>query len=221
MSFTLDFLFGLVNGTLRALIRHLEEGLEALWNAFPNPVKMLDVAFNFITGIPGILVSAPFIAVETAFIRKLRQAKLHNRLMTLENAVHMAFDAHAEFVRNITFTDSSGIVGWLAGWIGRFLWTFGKRVKLILSLLGARTEAEVISVVLRALKSRLALIRVIAAVLAVILLIEWLGFLFWFIGLMLLFIEGSATKLLLFGNRPRLRRNKPGVQYRQGRGVTS
>jgi len=217
MQFQLEFIFNLVEGTIRGLIRHLNDHLDDFFAAFPNPVAMLDVLVNFFTGLPGIFVSAPFVAMEIAIIKRLKALKVHNRLMTLENAVHMAFDAHAEVARQITFTDSSGLLGWLGGVIGRFLWTFAKRLKLLRDLLGAKSEAEVIRVVINSLKSRVSLLRVVAMVIGIVLAIEWLGFLLWNIGLLLLFIEGSVAKLLLFPNRPRVALDKTSRQYRQGR----
>ncbi len=217
MTFQLEFLFRLVEGTLRGFYRHVEEHVELVIQAFPNPVAMLDAVVNFFTGLPGVFVSAPFVAMEAALISRLKKAKMHNRVMTLEKAIHLAFDAHAEVARNLTFTDSSGLIGWLAGAIGRFLWSLAKNLKLLRNLIGAKTEAEAIQVVLRSLQSKANLLRVVAMVIGILLAIEWIGFLLWNIGLMLIFIEGGVNKLLLFPNRPKVRLDKPSRQYRQGR----
>lgn len=217
MLFQIEFVFAVVEATIKQFFRYLDEHWTSLWVAFPNPVAMLDVLISFFTGLPGILTAAPFNAMEEMFIDRLRAAKLHNRVMTLENAIRLAFQSHAEVVRNVTFTDSSGIVGWLAGVIGRFLWTLGKRFRFLLDLLGAKSEEQVIQVVLNSLKRRAGLIRVVAMVIGIILAVEWVGFLLWCIGLGLFFVEGSVERLLLFPNRPRVRENKPSTQYRQKR----
>lgn len=218
MNFQIEFFLSLVNVLLAELIRHTEEHWDAFWSAFPNPLAMLDIALSFFTGLLGVATAAPINAMEAMFIKRLRENKIHNRVMTLENAVRLAFQGHAELVRNVTFTDSSGIVGWLAQWIGSFLWRLSKNISLLRDLLGAKTQQEAIDAVLRALKKRVGLLRVVAAIIAVILVVETLGFLLWCVGLALFFVEGSATKLLLFPNRPRKRENKPTVQYRIGVG---
>lgn len=214
--FQIQFLLAIVSGFAKSVGDYVADYVDQFTDAFPNPTKMFDVALNFFTGMPGLIVSAPFEGMKEFVLTQLRKGKVLKRVMTLEQAVNLAFDAHAEFARNVTFTDSSGIVGWLAGVIGRFLWTLGKRIKFILALLKAKTEDQVIAVVLNSLKSKAALIRVVAVVIGAILLVHTVGFLFWVIGLGLIFLEGSYEKRLLFPNRPRIAVDKNSRQYRQG-----
>lgn len=215
MWFQIQFLLATVEGFIKSVTEYTVESIEAVWDAAPNPLAMWDAVMNFFTGLPGLVVSAPFNGMKEFVLDQLRKGKMLKRVMTLEQAINLAFDAASEFARNVTFMDSSGIVGWLAGWIGRFLWTLTKRIKLLRSLFRAKSEAEAIQVVLDSLKRRVGLLRIVAMVIGAILIIHTIGFMFWTIGLALLFLEGSVEKRLLFNKHPKQSIDKPSRQYRQ------
>lgn len=143
--------------TQRAKFFILEVG-----KAFPNVFKMLDLAVNFFTGFPGLILTTYLIAQKQAFLRELKAQKLDARLIRLDDAVDGFFNTFILGVKQVSFTSETGLIVYLLGRFGMGVYRFFKRWRLLAKLLKAKDEIEFVNTILTAYKRRLTLIGVVA-----------------------------------------------------------
>lgn len=177
-------LFPLLFYTLFGFRQILDEILTAwnkMWVEIWDAIKHLsvyaaiDAVLRFTSQMPGILGSAPFYGMKRWFLDRARDAKIHNSVITLEGAIEGFSNAQIEFFQTFSGTNEQGITDIIAQAMGRLLWHTVKRFKLLLTLLKAETEAEVIALMLRSLRG--------GAVLGLVLIfIQVARFIFGFIG---------------------------------------
>lgn len=190
------------------IVGRLEDGLTDLWKAFPHPFKMLDVVIGFATGLPGVILTIPIETLKAEYLAVLRVGKVHNRLMTVEDAASALFDSHSEFIKTVTFTNDSTFLQWLGESVGRWAWSFVKRFKTLLKILGAKSEEELIQIIVKKVLTRLRFLRFLAVLYAFILVVEIYGFFFMLVGFTLTMSSGRFERGILPQDSKRIRTNK-------------
>lgn len=176
-----------VEPTLQNLVEFTEKKFRAFWYAFPNPVKMLDVAVSFMTGWVGILLQFPFNGVEVLFLGYLKEYKLGSKVMTVENAIKGFFACQRELFSVVTNTNENGLVIWLLQWLGRTIWAKFKSFKFLLALLNVKTEEEFVLLIINKWKKRALFLRAFYTVIYVLVTVVWAAFLVSALGLLINF----------------------------------
>lgn len=211
-----------------SLIRGLEAELAGLFSdtwkaikefisAFPNVLKMADVVARWATSLLGRALAAPIRGVAEMMIARLKDGRLHNRVLRLDDAVRMVSRGFEEALQFVTMTDETGLLGLICGILARRVFRFVKRVKLIAGLIAAKTEEEFVAIVIQSLKTRaylfvwLALI--VAAVGVVIVASVWVCFTCW----CLVFIKSLESEYLLPQDSKRVWRKRGGLSRSNAR----
>lgn len=186
--------------------------LSRVLKAFPNVFAMIEEVVTWATGLVGLALTAPFLAIKEQFLRILRQQKLDRRLIRLDDAVDGFFNAQILSIKQITFTSETGLIYWILGRFGRSVYRFIKRWRLISGLIKSKSEAEFINVLISTWKRRAKLIGVVGLV---------FGFIAWLfaVALSVCFLSfavnfGEIYAYLLPQDSKRVRGPRKQTQYR-------
>lgn len=182
----------------------------ALRNPFTFPIRFLDATLKLFTGLVGIVVRAPISGLRQTVLDALRANKLHNRIMTFESAVHLAFDSLSKWTNLMTFTDESGIIGILLQRMGRTLWHLRSRYKLVKLFIAAESESEIIAGLVKSYKGKFSRFKWIAGVFASLSLMGFLGAIALWGGFAFLLADREDLRQIgvLENDNPRRRRKK-------------
>lgn len=178
---TTDPLFaGMVSqtGGLQSWARGLAISFEIAWSrlrrgwwditeAFPYPTDMLDAAMRLASAMPGLFISLPFEGQKQILLDEIRQRKLGQRLIRVDDAVSAFFDTQVETLKTATFTSEGGIVEWFMAAFARFAFRWFKNVTFILKVIKVQNEAEFVQLVIQSWKSKLNLMRTVIVILAI------------------------------------------------------
>lgn len=152
--------------SLTALLRELLEEVwpdvrdraikcaEDVWKAFPHPFKMLDLVVAFVTGIPGILIAFHFLRAKRNIIEILQLRKLDNKLIRVDDAVDGFINSQIMTLKQVTFTSENGLFEYLLQRFGTWLWRLKKKIWLFSKLIKAKSEAELIAVLINSYKGK-------------------------------------------------------------------
>jgi len=191
--------------------------VKALIRSFPNLVKMADDVARFATSLIGRALAVPITGVGEALIDRLRDGKLHNRVIRVDEAIRMFARGPEEVVQAITFTDETGLVGLMASAIGRFVYRFVKRFRLIAGLIAAKTEEEFIAIVLQSLLRRVWLISWAAIIVAAVVIITYLSWVWIMTSFCFVFIKQLEDRYILPQDSKRSWRKGGAVTRRNAR----
>lgn len=154
-----------------------------LWKAFPNPYKMVDLTVAYASGLIGLVVTLPIAGFQRHIRTSLEAVKLHNKLIRVDDAFDLFFNAWKNMANTITLTGESSILTMLATWFGRFLWKLRGKVKLIALVIRSKTETELIHNLVLALERKAVFFRTVAIALAVVYVTFMLAVLWWLVSL--------------------------------------
>jgi hypothetical protein len=187
--------------TIDEFIERVDRFLDDFGDAFPNPLRMVNVTLEFVTGIPGFLVAVPFNGFAANARDFTNAAGYKHRLMTSENAISVPFEIAESLAKGVTFTTEDGIIEWLAQRLGTFLWTLYKRLKFVLDLIDAFPEFEdvldVIQFVKGVLKGTLKLNIIVAAIALILAFFAFAAANVISVGLIIFVYSGRFEELLL------------------------
>lgn len=169
----------------------------AVWNAFPNVYRMLDEIVRYCTGLLGFIVTIPISGVETYFLDVLKETGYGRKLIRVDDATKEMFNIWKWLFTQGTLTSENSIVVVLAGFVTRFLYRFTKSVYLLRNILAAKTEEELVQVVVNSLRHRVFLLRIAAIVFGIILAGLSIGFYVFVVGWALFWLSGEAWKTVL------------------------
>lgn len=138
----------------RAVIEQFHDlgtDLITYFKAFPsfllNPFKFLDETAKLMTSLAGRVVVIPVVSAKITYVDALRKAKLHNRLIRLDDMAEGIFEMWEDAVKQVTFTSENGIITVLIGMIARFFYRFIKRFRLLSALISAPNEAAFVAAI--------------------------------------------------------------------------
>lgn len=203
-----------VRGITDDLLNHFQlffsRVTDALKNPFTAPVKLIDALLMLVTGTVGIILRTPIVAFRDTVLQEMRRFKVHNRLMTFESAVRLAFDSMSKWVNVVTFTDESGLIAVIAQSLGRFTWRLRSRIKFLRLLITATSEAEIIQGMVASFQRKIVLFRWVGLVLGALALLGLLGSIALWGGLAFLIADRTDSQLgfLVPNNRRRTARGK-------------
>lgn len=190
----------IIPGLLRTSIlfwERVQRLFRELWDAFPNPIAMADAVVSFFTGLLGFLVQIPIAGVEKSILDALSKSKARHRVFTTEQMIRIWFDIWRTAVQTVTFTGENSLLEFLARSLAIGIWRLSRRIRLIRGLIAAKTEAEMISVFLRSLKSKVGLLRVFAIIIGSAVLAIGVGFFVWTIAMSIAVLEKKVFEKAL------------------------
>lgn len=214
-----DGVFGALYHSGLDLLHDSIQAAKDLWTEFPNVWKMGNVIVRYSTSMVGRLVNLPLDIVANGLVGWLRFHRLHNRLIRLDEVVFLLADSTNHVLRNVTLTDSSGIVGVASQWLARFLWRWIKQVRFLSALLKVGSEEEFVNLIISKLKRR---VRFFLWVALIILILATLTFISGYMALWLLgwsFYSERGDHYLLSQDSKRVwRKTRHVVRVNRGRG---
>jgi hypothetical protein len=139
----------LVEGTqeqIEAVLARTDQLFQELAVNLPwSPIDALDSLIRFGTGLLGYAVTLPFAGQERILReRLLPYTKSRHKLATATQMMAVPQRTFSSFTRQITLTSENGILAYAVTTAARFVWVAIKRLRLIRSLMGIRSELQLI-----------------------------------------------------------------------------
>jgi len=215
LEFYLRTLLRGVQGQFVALAQDLSGLPLAFIREFPSLLGMLNVLVEFGTSLVARLVAIPFTGLETYIQDLLKLGKLNNKLIRVDDAVHIMFVAYTTFVQTITNTGSNNLATWLAQTAALWVWRTFKHWKFIWKLTKIQNESQLVNLYISKFRSRLAFLKVVSLILGGFIVLAWAGAQLLMIGIGIMLFDGSFQALVLPQDSKRIRKNVKRQQFRQ------
>lgn len=204
----------LIRGLVAELGRIFADTLQTVKDvarAFPNPWKMADVAAKWATSVIGRALAVPTSGMAEAFIDRLKEDKLHNRVIRVDDAVRLVARAWEEGVQSVTLTDETGIIGVIVGAVAGWFYRTVKKIKLLAVLIKSKDEVEFVFQVLEWLRKRTFVNLWVAAVALVLVVSFYVSGIITMTLLCLVIIKGDHMNYILPQDSKRVWRKRGGV----------
>jgi len=146
------------------IIEKFDRFIGGLWDAFPNPFKMLDVFFVFMSGWLQVALNIPDQGIKRLAKDWAIAEGVHNKLIRVDDAIEGIFETLIKLFGTVTLTGENGLVERLLTSVGLFVYNLVKRIKFLKALLGVKTAEDFIKLIVKKWRDRLGLLRVVAAI---------------------------------------------------------
>jgi len=150
------------------LVENFKKMISDVLSRFPNVFGMVDAVVKFSSSTFGITMAIPIQGLRITTLAYVDELGLTNRVFTVASGVNMAFDSVIKLIRIATFTDESSLTGAVATAAGSAVYRFIKRIKFLRAILGARSEAQFIQIVVESFQRKLNILKVVSFVSIVI-----------------------------------------------------
>jgi len=195
-----------------AALTDLGDNLRA---GFPNPVRMFDAFLRFGTTLGGIATALPSQTQLEFWVDFLRKAGIANKVMTAEQAVRAMFGSVTAYSQAVTQTGENGLAEWIAQRLGMFIYHFVKKWKFIYKLIGAKSEAEIVRLIVGKLTGGARRLFWLYVISFALFLVQFMALEVLFLGFGLSLLTGSFQKRLLSQDSKRVYARKKGkLQFR-------